>query len=187
MASRAGENGRTVLPARIHAAPRLEPRTSIGPKVSAVMPTFRRPHVIGETVRCLLDGEWTDFELIVQDDGDGRDGTAEAVSDAARGDPRVRYIRNECKLGIPGNLNAAIMNSRGELIAMCHDHDVYRPTFLRRMVEMLDRHPSALFVHCAIDCITEAGEYVNSFVSNVAELTAGRDWLKVMLSTLPCQ
>src|SRR5229473_2538483 len=185
MALLAGENGRTVLATRINTAPRLEPRTSTGPKVSAVMPTFWRPHVIGETMRCLLDGEWTDFELIVQDDGDGRDGTAEAVHAAARGDPRVRYIRNENKLGIPGNLNAAIRNSRGELIAMCHDHDVYRPAFLRRMVELLERHPSALFVHCAIDCITEAGKYVNTIVSNAAELTAGRDWLKVMLSTLP--
>src|ERR1700682_3231675 len=107
MALLAGENGRPGLPARIYAAPRLEPRTSSGPKVTVVMPTFRRPHVIGKTVRCLLDGEWTDFELIVQDDGDGRDGTIEAVGDAARGDPRVRYIRNERKLGIPGNLNAA--------------------------------------------------------------------------------
>ena len=83
MALRAGENGQTALTTRINTAPRLEPRTSIGPKVSAVMPTFRRPHVIGETMRCLLDGEWTDFELIVQDDGDGRDGAAEAVGRAA--------------------------------------------------------------------------------------------------------
>lgn len=151
------------------------------------MPTFRRPHVIAETMRCLLDGEWTDFELIVQDDGDGRDGTPEAVQTAARGDPRVRYIRNERKLGIPGNLNAAIRSSRGELIAMCHDHDVYKPSFLRRMVETLERHPSALFVHCAIDCITQSGEYVQSFVNDFGELTPGREWLKVMLGSLACQ
>jgi len=143
--------------------------------------------VIGETMRCLLDGEWTDFELIVQDDGDGRDGTPEAVHAAARADPRVRYIRNERKQGIPGNLNAAIRSSRGELIAMCHDHDVYKPAFLRRMVEALERHPKALFVHCAIDTITESGAYVRSFVNEFSELTPGRDWVKVMLNTLACQ
>ena len=187
MALLAGENGRTVLATRINTAPRLEPRTSTGPKVSAVMPTFRRPHVIGETMRCLLDGEWTDFELIVQDDGDGRDGTPEAVRAAARGDSRVRYIRNERKLGIPGNLNAAIMSSRGDLIAMCHDHDVYKPSFLPTMVQTLERHPSALFVHCAIDTITESGTYVRTITNDFRELTRGRDWVEVMLSTLACQ
>jgi glycosyltransferase involved in cell wall biosynthesis len=168
-------------------APRLAPRISTGPKVTAVMPTFRRAHVIGDTIRCLLHGEWTDFELVVQDDGDGSDGTGEAVAAAARNDPRVLYNRNPQKLGIPGNLNAAIMTSRGEFIAMCHDHDVYKPSFLRRMVETLERHPSALFVHCAIDTITESGKYVQSFINDFSELTPGCDWLKVMLSTLACQ
>ena len=187
MALLVGENARTVLATRSNAAPRVEPRTSAGPKVSAVMPTFRRPHVIGETMRCLLDGEWSDFELIIQDDGDGRDGTPEAVQAAARGDSRVRYIRNERKLGIPGNLNAAIRSSRGGLIAMCHDHDVYKPSFLRRMVETLERHPSALFVHCAIHTITESGTYVRTITNDFPELTPGHDWAKVMLSTLACQ
>jgi glycosyltransferase involved in cell wall biosynthesis len=143
--------------------------------------------VIGDTIRYLLDGEWTDFELIVQDDGDGSDGTFEAVTKAARGDPRVLYNRNPEKLGIPGNLNAAIKASRGEYVAMCHDHDVYKPSFLRRMVETLERHPSALFVHCAIDTITESGNYVQTFINDFSELTPGRDWLKVMLNTLTCQ
>jgi glycosyltransferase involved in cell wall biosynthesis len=151
------------------------------------MPTFRRAHVIGDTIRCLLDGEWTDFELIVQDDGDGSDGTFEAVTKAAAGDPRVLYNRNPERLGIPGNLNAAITASRGEFVAMCHDHDVYKSSFLRRMVETLERHPSALFVHCAVDIITESGKYVQSFTNDFGELTPGRDWLRVMLSTLACQ
>jgi glycosyltransferase involved in cell wall biosynthesis len=151
------------------------------------MPTFCRAHVIGDTIRGLLDGEWSDFELIVQDDGDGTDGTHEAVVAAARGDRRVVYNRNAHKLGIPGNLNAAIMATRGELIAMCHDHDVYKPSFLRKMVEALERYPSALFVHCAIDTITQSGQYVGSFINDFAELTPGHEWLKVMLSTLSCQ
>src|SRR5262249_506766 len=90
-------------------------------------------------------------------------------------------------LGIPGNLNAAIMATRGELVAMCHDHDIYKPSFLRKMVERLERHPSALFVHCAIDTITQAGDYVGSCVSDFTHLTPGSEWLKLILSTLACQ
>lgn len=167
--------------------PRLPPRPAIaGPKVSVVMPTYRRPHYIGETIRLLLEGTWTDFELIVQDDGDGRDGTAEAVARAAQGDARVRYFRNEHKLGIPDNLNAAIQNTRGEFIAMCHDHDVYAPSFLAEMVETLARHPTALYVHCAINVISQRGAYVQSCVGDWPELSAGTDWLKFLLSRWHC-
>lgn len=166
--------------------PRLPPRTQPGPKVTVVMPTFNRAHVIGGAIQCILTGEWSDLELVVQDDGDGRDGTPEAVAAAAAGDPRVRYFRNERRLGIPGNLNAAIANSRGDLIAMCHDHDIYKPTFLRRMVEVLERNPSALFVHCAIDCITQEGKYVQTLSADWPELTLGMDWLRFMLSTNSC-
>lgn len=141
--------------------PRLPLRVSnAGPRVTVVMPTYRRAHQIEETIHSLLGGSWSDFELLVRDDGDGSDGTAEAVAAASKGDPRVRYQRNGRRLGMPGNLNAGIVDSRGELIAVCHDHDLYTSTFLTKMVETLSKYPSALFVHCAIDVITQSGAYI---------------------------
>jgi glycosyltransferase involved in cell wall biosynthesis len=150
------------------------------------MPTYRRAEHIGGAIRSLLTGEWSDFELVVQDDGDGSDGTREAVDAASEGDPRVRYVRNQRNLGLPGNLNAAVASSTGKLIAMCHDHDLYRPSFLRRMVETIRRHPSALFVHCAIREITQTGEVTRTHVGGWPELTNGHDWLRYMLSRLDC-
>jgi glycosyltransferase involved in cell wall biosynthesis len=166
--------------------PKLSPRTAEGPAVTIVMPTFRRAHAVGETLRSLLDGEWTDFELLVRDDGDGTDGTEQAVAAAADGDPRVRYHRNETNLRMPGNLNAGIMESRGEFIAVCHDHDLYKPSFIKTMVETLRRNRSALFVHCAIETISQSGESTESFVGDWPESMPGADWLKFMLQSLNC-
>jgi glycosyltransferase involved in cell wall biosynthesis len=150
------------------------------------MPTFRRAHAVGETLRSLLDGEWTDFELLVRDDGDGTDGTEQAVATAANGDPRVRYHRNPKNLGMPGNLNAGIAESRGDFIAVCHDHDLYKPSFIRTMVERLHRHPTALFVHCAIETVGQNGAQPQSHIGDWPELTAGPEWLKFMLESLNC-
>jgi hypothetical protein len=93
----------------------VSPRAEGGPRVSIIMPTFRRSAQIGESIRSLLNGEYQDFELLVRDDGDGKDGTHAAVSAAAAGDNRVRYHRNVVNLGIARNLNAGIVESRGEL------------------------------------------------------------------------
>jgi len=107
------------------------PRSEGGPRVSIIMPTFRRSSQIGESILSLLLGEYQDFELLVRDDGDGTDGTEAAVAAAAGTDNRVRYHLNAVNLGIADNLNAGILESRGEFISVCHDHDLYRTGFLK--------------------------------------------------------
>src|ERR1700722_6763380 len=75
--------------------PQLLPRKLIaGPQVTVVMPTYRRAGQIGESIRSLLNGTFTDFELLVRDDGNETDGTSQAVTEAAGRDARVRYHRN---------------------------------------------------------------------------------------------
>src|SRR5438477_10208474 len=113
----------------------LAPRRCVGgPRVSIIMPTFRRSQQIAESIRSLLNGEYPDFELLVRDDGNGSDGTEQAVADAAAADTRVRYHHNSANLGVARNLNAGIRDSQGELILVCHDHDLCRPGFMKAMV-----------------------------------------------------
>ena len=165
----------------------LPPRESAdGPRVSVIMPTYRRPHHLSESIRSLLNGEFQDFELLVRDDGDGSDGTDLAVLTAAAGDVRVRYSRNATNLGVANNLNSGIRKSRGELIAVCHDHDLYRSGFLRAMVNALDRYPSALYVHCASETMGTEGGRASLNVHDFSELTAGTEWLRFMLTTPHC-
>jgi glycosyltransferase involved in cell wall biosynthesis len=156
------------------------------PCVSIVMPTYRRARYIGEAIRSLQIQTLGDFELIVQDDGDGRDGTREAVRKLAGDDQRIRYRRNPSRLGMPGNLNAGIADTRGEFVAVCHDHDLYRPRFLERMVDALQRHPRAQFVHCALDTISPAGDHLPGPAEDWPDVIDGQAWLRFMLSRLTC-
>ncbi len=159
---------------------------SRGPQVSFVMPTYGRSHQIGATLRSLLRQTFADFELLVRDDGDGSDGKREAVEAAAAGDPRVRYHWNGQKLGIPRSINSGIEEACGEFIAVAHDHDIYDPTYLDRMVNLLRRYPSALFVHCGIQMLSQDDRRLQKLVGNWPELTSGPTWLKFMLSSLSC-
>ncbi len=155
-----------------------------GPAVSVIMPTYRRAQQIGETIRSILDGSWTDFEMLICDDGDGTDGTREAVKAAAAGDPRVKYQRNASRRGMPQNLNAGIERSAGLYIAVCHDHDLYAPDFLSVMLGTLMSHPTALYVHCAITVVDQEGNTTSEHIATWPPLTRGRDWLRFMLRSL---
>jgi glycosyltransferase involved in cell wall biosynthesis len=156
------------------------------PLVSVVMPTYSRAEYIGQTIRSLQSGTFDDFELLVRDDGGGKDGTGDAVAVAAANDERIAYWRNPQRLGMPGNLNRGIIEARGEFIAVCHDHDLYAPQFLEKMIGTLGHHPTALFVHCGIEVIDEQGRHIAAHTGGWPELTSGRTWLEFMLSRWDC-
>jgi len=65
-------------------------------KVSVVLPTYNRTDLLPRAIRSVLSQTFTDFELIVVDDG-STDDTRGVV--AARCDPRIRYIRHDRNLG----------------------------------------------------------------------------------------
>ncbi|UQA62386.1 glycosyltransferase family 2 protein [Polyangium aurulentum] len=178
----------TDLPPPPPLAPRPPaPAGSARPRVSVVMPTYRRAHLIGGTIRSILGQSFADFELLVRDDGKGDDGTEEAVRAAAAGDPRVKYHRNPKNLRMPANLNAGIEDASGELIAVCHDHDLYHPDFLAELVALLDRHPRALFAHTGIELVDQDDQPTGDrHVSAFAELTPGSEWLRTMLASFHC-
>lgn len=156
------------------------------PTISIIMPTFRRADQIGSSLKSLLAGTRQDFELLIFDDGNGRDGTREAIQVAMGNDPRVRYELNVPSRGMPDNINEGIRRARGKYISICHDHDLYEPTFLEEMVACLERNPTAAYVHCGIKMIDQNDDFIGEHVGNLPELTPGGEWLRHMLTRLDC-
>ncbi len=156
----------------------------VRPRVSIVMPTYGRAQFIPHSIQSLLDQSFDDFELLVRDDC-SPDDTEKAV--AAFKDSRINYHRNDARLGMPGNLNSGIKESVGEFVLVCHDHDLYQRPFVEKMVEALETHPSALFVHSGIAFIDSSGRQIGrECIENVAPLVPGDRWLNYMLSKFDC-
>ncbi|WP_075792936.1 glycosyltransferase family 2 protein [Massilia putida] len=115
------------------------------PKVTVVVPTFRRKDLLKETVDSILAQTYRDFELIIVDNM-SEDGTAEYV--AGLNDPRVRYYRNPNGGIIAVNRNFGIRQARGEYIALCDDDDVWQPTKLEKQVTLLSNRPAVAMCYC---------------------------------------
>jgi glycosyltransferase involved in cell wall biosynthesis len=120
------------------------------PRVAVILTTFNRASVLETTVREILDQTFQDFELLIADDC-STDNTEDTVATLMRTDSRIRYLRQPVNVGMPTNLNSAIVATGGEYVANVHDGDVYRQDLLARWIEALARCRQAAFVFNAYE------------------------------------
>lgn len=112
--------------------------TARPPRITVLLPVYNGDQYIGEAVRSVLSQTFTDFKLLVIDDG-STDRTAEMLADFA--DPRLRIIRLPKNEGRVTALNIGFLESRSEFIARMDADDVCLPRRFERQVAFLDARP----------------------------------------------
>jgi len=125
-------------------------------KVSIVLTTYNRGYVLPVSIETILSQTYSDFELIITDNC-STDNTEDICRKYEKQDSRIRYRRNKRNLGMPGNLNAGILDSSGEYIANLHDGDIYAPTLIEKWTLALDTYPNAAFVFNAYRALDAKG------------------------------
>ena len=116
------------------------------PKVSVLIPTYNYAHVLDETIQCVLNQTFTDFELIIVDDN-SKDNTDEVVKKYLV-DERVKYFRNEKNLRTMGNWNKCLEYATGEYIKYLCADDLLHPEILERYVPIMDQHQHVSLITC---------------------------------------
>jgi glycosyltransferase involved in cell wall biosynthesis len=139
------------------------------------MAVHNEERFLAEAVESVLAQSFTDFELIISDDG-STDATPALASSFAERDERVRVVRGERNQGKPFALNRALAVRRGMLIAWLDGDDVMLPDKLERQVETLDGDPQA--AGCSHDAEmfdSDSGGVIGRFsrVANGAPLRTG--------------
>ena len=89
------------------------------PKISVILPTYGRRHVLPRTIASVFAQDEKDFELIVVDDCSTDDSCAWACKAAAQYS-NVKVLRNEVNVGKRKGINAAVRASRAEIIVPAH-------------------------------------------------------------------
>ena len=109
------------------------------PLVSVIIPTYNRGWILKETIDSVLAQDFTDFELIVVDDG-STDNT-QGILDSYKEDIIVLQQQNK---GVSSARNRGIVSASGQFIAFLDSDDLWLPKKLSTQVDFFNTNPDAL-------------------------------------------
>lgn len=106
-------------------------RISTDEKISIIVPTYKRAHLIGRSISSILAQTYKNYEIIVVNDGPV-DGTEEVVK--AFHDERIIFIQHSSNKGISTARNTGVQAASGKLIAFLDSDDEWKPEKLEKQV-----------------------------------------------------
>jgi len=108
------------------------------PTVSIAMPFYNAEHTIAASIRSILLQSYTDWELLLCDDG-----SSDASHEIARSfhDPRIIVLGDGRRLQLGARLNECIERARGRYIARMDADDIAYPLRLEKQAAFLEAHP----------------------------------------------
>ena len=116
--------------------------SSTAPLVSIILATYNRAHLIGESIRSVLNQTYNNWELIIIDDGSD-DRTADVVKQHHDSRVKYTYVPHTGMLGAVRNLG--IKTAKGEFIAFQDSDDIWREDKLAVQLQLFTKYPDAFF------------------------------------------
>jgi len=131
-----------------------------GPAVSVVIPCYKQAHYLSEAVQSVLDQTFTDWELIIVNDG-SPDNTAEVARElAARHSDKMIVVLTQPNSGLSGARNAGMRAARGRYLLPLDADDKLMPEFLHETVAVLDRHLEISVAYTDLQCFEGSNEVI---------------------------
>ena len=106
------------------------------PAISVCIPTYNGAKYIAQTIESILNQTFTDFEIIVSDDGSS-DKTLEIVG--SFNDPRIVRIDRLLKVGAEANWNNAVATASASLVKLVCQDDLLYPQCLEVEVQTMNK------------------------------------------------
>jgi glycosyltransferase involved in cell wall biosynthesis len=123
-------------------------------KVSVIIPAYNAARYLHATIQSVLIQSFTDFEIIVSDDG-STDNTGEVIRSFT--DERIRYIRR-LNAGVSSARNSGAEIATGEYLAFLDADDLFCAHNLSKKVQLLEQDSEADMVFADCEVINESGK-----------------------------
>jgi glycosyltransferase involved in cell wall biosynthesis len=126
------------------------------PQVSVIVPAFNPGVLLHATLASVIRQTFTDWDLVVVDDG-----STEDLTWIAGIDPRIRLVRQD-NGGVSRARNTGIECTHGSLVAFCDADDVWHPDKLARQLDRFGSSDDLLLSHTAFHVVNRVDEWIST-------------------------
>ena len=139
------------------------------PHFSVIIPCYNSERFIRETLNSVLTQTYTDFEIIIVDDG-SVDDTRSIIE--SFDDSRIQY-HFQSNRGLSATRNRLIELAKGELIAFLDHDDIWISNKLEQQIKCFNQSPEVMLVYTNGKTVDDAGNIYGNYISST-ELHSGQ-------------
>ena len=110
--------------------------------ISIVIPLYNKAQSIANTIKCIQNQTYQDFEIVVVE-GWSTDGSTEIIKKIATEEPRLRVLMQVNRKGVTPARNESIEAAKYDRIAFIDADDYWEPEYLATLVKLMDDYPQA--------------------------------------------
>ena len=157
------------------------------PFFSVIIPAYNPGAYLEQTIQSVVDQTFTDWEIIVIDDGSRADESkqiARVAKEIGRQVPvgKIRCSRQENQ-GVSVTRNRGATQARAQWLAFLDNDDMWHPAMLSEVHRVLVAHPDTALCHTNFDYIDEKSAFItHGFGRSISYL----DFLAGNFPLLPC-
>ncbi len=137
--------------------------------ITVLLPVYNGERYLQETIQSLLAQTYTNFELLIVDDG-STDSSLEIIESFA--DDRIKILKNKERLKLSGALNRGMKEAKGKYIARMDADDIAFPDRLQRQFEYMEQHPDVGMCGTAIEIFGEVKTRNDIYPKTAEEIKA---------------
>lgn len=116
--------------------------------VSVIIPTYKRSENLSSAIDSVIEQTYDNIEILVVDDNDPtteyRSVTEALVSQLAKRDQRIKYIKHPKNLNGAAARNTGMLEAKGDYICLLDDDDVYLPNKIEDCLKELQKSDSKI-------------------------------------------
>jgi glycosyltransferase involved in cell wall biosynthesis len=126
---------------------------STTPKISIITPSFNQASFIEQTIRSVLEQDYSNLEYIVIDGG-STDGSVDIIRKYS---DRIAYWVSEKDRGQTHAINKGLVRATGDIVAYLNSDDFYVEGALARVAGLFNRQPELDLIHGRCRVVDENG------------------------------
>ncbi len=121
-------------------------------RVSALMALYNKEPFVEQAITSVLRQEFTNFELLIRDDGSTDNGPAIA-REYAQKDSRIKFTANERNLNVPATMDLMLKDAQGEFIVVTDADDIFYPCLFQTMLGAFEKESDLGVVRCGAEAV----------------------------------